>query len=134
MTFSFVFSGTDFIQIKKIEFTNIRTGPPVGAAVNVTIKGDDFITIRKVAEDYKNYLRKIPGLKDVKDNFEQSKRELKIFVNEKVASLAGISVYDVATTVRTSFQGTVATTIKKTDEEIDIRVIFPENLRNDLNY
>ncbi len=119
-------------EFEKIEFTYIKTGPPVGAAVNVTIKGDDFATLKKVAQEYKDYLKKIPGLKDIEDNFEEGKKELKIIVNEKLASIAGISVFDVASTVRSSLKGTVATKIKKTDEEINIRVIFPERLRSNL--
>lgn len=53
-------------------------------------------------------------------------------MNDRTAALAGISVYDIASTVRSCYEGTIATKIKKTDEEIDIRVIFPRSLRNDL--
>jgi len=116
----------------KVEYSFVKSGPPVGKAVNVTIKGDEFEELQKIAEIYKAYLKKIPGLKDVKDSFEEGKKEERIIVNEKTASIAGISVYDIATTVRTCFKGTVATKIKKSDEEIEIRVIFPEHLRNNL--
>jgi len=119
-------------EFVKVEFAYIRSGPPVGKAVSVTIKGDDFDTLRKISGEMQDYLKKIPGLKDIKDNFEEGKKELRIYVDEKTASIAGISVFDVASTVRTSFKGTVATKIKKTDEEIDIRVIFPEAMRDRL--
>jgi multidrug efflux pump subunit AcrB len=131
-------------EFVSLEFSFVRHGPPVGKAVNVTIKGDNFKTLLEVAEKYKGYLKEIadtyatidkkkdltiPALKDIKDNFEEGKREQKIFVNEKVAAIAGISVFDVATTVRACYKGAVATKIKKTDEEIDIRVVFPESYR-----
>ncbi|MFC1670294.1 efflux RND transporter permease subunit [Spirochaetota bacterium] len=119
----------DFV---KVEFTYIHHGPPIGHDIDVTIKGDSFKRILQVAREYKEHLKTIPGLKDIKDNFEEGKKELKVIVDEKKASIAGISVFDVASTVRTCFKGTVATKIKKTDEEIDIRVIFPENLRNEI--
>lgn len=119
-------------KFEKLEFSYVKTGPPTGKAVNVTIKGNDFKILQQIANEYKKYLNKIPGLKDVKDNFESGKKELKIILRENKASVAGISVYDVASTVRSCFKGTVATKIKKTDEEIAIRVIFPEKLRNDL--
>ncbi len=120
----------DFDQV---DYENLRTGPPVGEPVNITIKGDSFPEILKVADIFKKYLEKVKGITDVKDNFDDPKKELKIFLKDKVSAIAGISVFDVASTVRASFKGTVATKIKKSDEEIDIRVIFPEKFRNNIN-
>ncbi len=120
----------DFVQV---DYENLRSGPPVGDPVNVTIKGDSFPAIMKVVGQFKKYLETIKGVTDVKDNFEDPKKEVKIFLKDKVAAIAGISVFDVASTVRASFKGTVATKIKKSDEEIDIRVIFPEKFRNNMN-
>jgi len=117
----------DFV---KVEFSLVKMGAPVGEPVNVTVMGDDFSTIKKAADEYREYLKSIRGLKDVKDDFEQGKKELRIYIKDRLASMAGISVFDIASTVRTCFKGNVATTIKKTDEEIDIRVIFPERIRN----
>ncbi|HDP80993.1 MAG TPA: efflux RND transporter permease subunit, partial [Spirochaetes bacterium] len=120
-------------EFTKLEFTLARTGPPVGKAINVTIKGDDFDVLNRISDEYKTYLHTIKGLKDIKDDFEAKKDEVRVVVDEKTAAIAGITVYDVATTVRTCFEGTVATSIKKTDEEIDIRVRFPEALRNNID-
>lgn len=117
---------------EKLEFKYVRNGPPTGMPVSVTIKGDDFDVLKKIADEYRSYLATIQGLKDIKDNFEEGKEEIRIHVNDRTAALAGISVYDIASTVRSCYEGTIATKIKKTDEEIDIRVIFPRSLRNDL--
>ncbi len=119
------FSG-EFVSL---EFSPVRNGPPVGAAVNVSIQGDDRVVIAKIAGEYKAFLRKIEGLKDVKDDHIEGKIEKKVVVDERIAAMAGISVFDVATTIRACYSGAVATTIKKTDEQIDIRVILPESLR-----
>ncbi len=134
-------------EFVKLEFAMAQGGPPQGKPVNVTVKGDNFELLQKIAGMYKDYLNeisneygyvdkdtgnKVPALKDIKDNFEEGKLEKRIFIDEKKASYAGISVLDVATTVRTCFTGTVATEIKKTDEEIDIRVIFPEEYQETL--
>lgn len=120
-------------EFDKLEFNTIYHGPPVGKAINVTIKGDDFTVLRAIAQEYKDYLSKVKGLKDIKDNFEEGKDEMRVIVDEKTAAMTGITVFDVASTVRSCYEGTVATTIKKTDEEIDIRVVFPEYLRENLN-
>jgi multidrug efflux pump subunit AcrB len=117
---------------EKLEFKYVRNGPPTGMPVSVTIKGNEFDVLKKIADEYRAYLGTITGLKDIKDNFEEGKEEIRIHVNDKTAALAGISVYDIASTVRSCYEGNIATSIKKTDEEIDIRVILPKSLRNDL--
>ena len=113
----------------KLEFSPVRSGPPVGKPVNVTIQGEDRDTLRKISAEYRKALSAVKGLKDVKDDDLEGKRELRVFVDERTAEMAGISVYDVATTIRSCYSGTVATTIKKGEEEIDVRVILPEHLR-----
>ena len=116
----------------KLEFKYIENGPPVGDAISVSIKGNNFDVLEEIAEKFKNFLGTIEGIKDIQDNYEEGKVEKRIYVNEKLAAITGVSVFDVATTIRSCFEGNVATKIKKTDEEIDIRVIFPEKYRNDL--
>ncbi len=119
-------------EFVKIEMNTIKGGPPVGAAVNVTIRGDDFQVLRELSAMYQEYLNSLTGVKDVKDDYEEGKTEIRVVVDEKTAAIAGISVYDVASTVRSYFEGSVATTIRKSDEEIDIRVKFPDSLKNNI--
>lgn len=113
----------------KIEFKMIKHGPPAGSPIFVTIKGDDFGVMKKIAAEYVAHLKKIPGLKDIKDNFEPGKEEVRIVIDEARATRAGISVLDIATTVRSLYAGNVSTSIKKAEESIDIRVIFPPEQR-----
>lgn len=120
-------------HFEKIEINTVRSGPPVGKAVSVKIKGEEFDEILAIAEEFVAYLNTIEGIKDAKHDYEEGQKELRIHVDERTASIAGISVYDVASTVRTYFKGTVATTIKKSDEEIDIRVQYPERYRESLS-
>jgi len=120
-------------SFEKLEFGKIRTGPPQGEPVSVAIKGDNFHTLREIAAEYKNYLETIDGVFDIKDSYEEGKTELLIHPRPKQAALTGITVYDIANTVRSCYEGTVATSIKKSEEEIDIRVIFPDNLRNSIS-
>ncbi len=119
-------------EFKSLEIRTVRAGPPMGSAVKVAIKGNDFKELKAVSGEIKDYLHGIKGLKDIKDNFEEGKREIRVIVDEKIAAIAGVKVIDVASTLRSYFEGTVATKIKRSDEEIDIRVKFPDNLRNNL--
>lgn len=120
-------------EFKSIEFKRVENGPPTGDPVSITIKGDDFEILKEIAKEYKDYLSQVEGVKDIKDSLSDKSKELQITVNSQLAAKTGISVMDVATTVRSCYAGTVATEIKKTDEEIDVRVILPEKSRNSVN-
>ena len=117
----------------KIEVHLAKNGPPTGMPVSVAVKGEDLDVLKTISKEFKDYLKTIKGVKDVKDNYENSKKELHIVVKPEIAARAGISVYSVATAVRSCYDGTIATKIKKTEEEIGIRVILPEEMRRSLN-
>lgn len=120
-------------EIEKIEFKQAGGGPPVGAPVQIEVRGEDFAILREIAEIVKEKLYSINGVYDIRDNWEEGKEEFHVVIDERRASMAGISVSQIATTLQAAFEGRVATSIKKADEEIDIRVIFPENLREKLS-
>ena len=119
---------------EKIYYEKVRPGPPVGKAVAIKIKGEHYEVMEAMAEKFKEYLGTIRGVSDVKDDYEPGKEELMVIVDENMAANAYISVGDVARAVRSTFEGSVATSIKreKAAEEIDVLVKFPEGERNTL--
>lgn len=115
---------------KRINFAQVRPGPPVGKAVAVRIKGENYDQLNRLAEEYRKALEKMPGVEDVKNDFEMGKDELRAIIDEDLMSRAGLSYQQVAAAVRIGFDGGVATTVKKGDEEIDVVVRFPEDIRD----
>ncbi|HEX5032986.1 MAG TPA: efflux RND transporter permease subunit, partial [bacterium] len=113
----------------KLSFEEIQNGPPVGKPVSIHVRGDDFEVLNKIAEEYLAYLKTIPGVKDIKSDYQPGKKELRAVIDEVRMRQAGLSYQDVAGAVRSSFEGGIATTIKEGDEEIDVLVRFPEDLR-----
>jgi len=109
------------------------SGMPVGKAVNIEIRGNELETAREMVQQYIGYLQTIPGVLDIETNLEEGKTEYRYSVNEVLAARAGISVAGAAGALLTSFDGMTATTIKQGDEEIDIRVRFPESARKRLS-
>ncbi|MBN1499155.1 MAG: efflux RND transporter permease subunit [Spirochaetes bacterium] len=117
----------------KIEFTKVQDGPPTSSPISVIIKGKEFDTLKEISSAYKDYLGKTKGVKDIKDSLENEKSELQIFINPEISAKTGVTVYDVASTVRSCYSGSVATEIKKAEEEINIRVILPEKDRSNFD-
>lgn len=122
---------TSVSKFKKISFEEIKHGPSVGKAVEVQIRGDDFTTLAEIAQQFKNELKKMPGVEDIQDDTESAVDELRIRINKELAAQAGVSVAQAAQTIRAAFEGAVATSIKRTDEEIDVVVKLPDASRYD---
>ncbi|MFH1874043.1 MAG: efflux RND transporter permease subunit [Pseudomonadota bacterium] len=118
---------------EEITFEKVQPGPPVGKAVEVHVRGDDFKILEKLAEQIKEYLNTLPGVSEIKDSYEPGKDELQIIVDEQATSRAGLTIADVAQAVRASIDGAIATTIRKSDEEIDVRILYPDKLRYETN-
>lgn len=109
-----------------IKYEILRLGLPVGSAVNVQIQGQDFNVMRKIAGEYERFLQTIKGVSDIRLDMEDGKEEYRYQINESRAAQVGLSTLAIAQTIHSSFKGAVATTLKKGDEEIDLRVRFPD--------
>lgn len=108
-------------------------GPPVGKPINVEVRGEKIETLKKISEEYKKFLSGIDGIFDISSDLEEGKEEFRFFVREEVAAQAGVSVLDVAMAIRIAFDGEVATKINRDEDEIDVRVRFPESSRRRLS-
>ena len=119
-------------QFKKITFEKIRHGPPVGKAVAAQVKGDDFDISEPIADEIKEYLQTVSGVIDIGDDYGPGKDEIEIIIDEEKASLAGLSVSEVAASIRNAINGGIATQIRpeKAEEEIEVLVRYPPGERN----
>lgn len=106
-----------------------KPGPPVGKPVSVRIRGDSFDEMEIIAAKIKDELTTFEGVFDIRDDYEAGKGELLVEIDEQRASRAGLSYAGIAQTVRSAFEGYPATVIRKADEDIDVLVRLPEELR-----
>ena len=98
--------------------------------VEVQIRGFNLDLLQRVADQVVAGMRQIDGLVDVKASTEGGYPELQIrFKRERLANL-NLALADVASTVRSKIQGTVATDIQREDRTIDIRLRAGENYRD----
>ncbi|MFH1783432.1 MAG: efflux RND transporter permease subunit [bacterium] len=110
----------------------VRDGPPVGKPVSVQVRGDDYKILDEVSKEIQAYLATVSGVKDIRANYELDKEEIRVSVDKKEAARLGLSVRQVASTIRYAFQGGVATTMRKGDEDIDVIVRLPEKFTQDI--
>ena len=111
-------------DFEKVSFEKVRAGPPVGKPVSIRLRGEQFESLKNASELVRKYLEEIDGVLDVESDFDSGKPEVRVKVDPRKASLAGLTLREVATSVRYAFDGGVATKIRKTDEQIDVIVRF----------
>jgi len=118
------------------DFTSIRFevaegGPPVGAPINISIVGSDDQKRKALTRDLIKFLESIKGVKDIDTDDKLGKDEIRVDLNYPVVSRYGLSVSQVANTIRMAIDGMVATDVRYEDEDVDFRIILDRKSRLD---
>ena len=118
---------------QKVEYGKVNTGPPVGRAIEVKIKGDFFEELQVIAQSLKDYLAAIPGVHSVQDDLQSGKNEIRITVDKNRAHLFGLDSRDISRQVKFAFEGIPATVFREGDEEINVVVKFTPEARDSVD-
>lgn len=117
---------------KEITFDLQKPGPPAGKPVEIHVHSDKddlrFNFVNRIVEDLKN----MEGVFDVTTNYKVGREEYKLDIDYTKLSLVGLTVQEVASTLRIAFDGVRATSVVRNNEEVDIRVRFPESSRREI--
>ncbi len=117
---------------KELSFDLQKPGPPAGKSIELHVHSDNDETRLKFVDQILEDLKKYNGVSDISSNFKIGREEYKLDIDYKQLATSGLTVQDVASTLRIAFDGVRATSIVKQNEEIDIRVRFPETSRRDI--
>jgi CzcA family heavy metal efflux pump len=118
------------IPAARIEFNKLESGPPVGAAIVVEVRGDELEVLNGIAEKVEEIVRNVPGTVDVVSEHTQARPELRVLIDRNRAGQFGVSQQEVAYTLAAAHGGLDATEYSYGDEDIDVRVRLPEKYRN----
>ena len=108
-------------------------GPPTGAPVSVEISGDNYKVLNEYARKIKEYLHGVKGVVDIKDDYENSKPEIKVTVNREQAMLRKVNTQSISTAIRAAINGIKASVLREGDEEYDILVRYSKMNRQSIN-
>ncbi|GAB4168989.1 MAG: efflux RND transporter permease subunit [Calditrichia bacterium] len=117
----------------QIDVTKPQEGPPTGAPVEIQIRGENFEILNQISEEIQSKIKDVPGLTELKDDYEQAKPEMRISVDKEKAALLGLNTFNVANTIRTAINGTKASEYRVGQDEYDITVRFDERYRQNYN-
>jgi multidrug efflux pump subunit AcrB len=118
-------------QFTSILFEEKSIGPPAGEPVNIKIINRDFEIASRIHQDIEAYLSNLPGVMDIDNDQKAGKEELKIIFDYDKLAQYGLNVAAVAQTIRTAYEGTVATSIETLDARLDFRVKVDDSYQRD---
>jgi multidrug efflux pump len=110
------------ISDAKITIAEQENGPPSGAPVLITFRGESLEELASAVDKAETLLQSIEGTRDITTSIDTTAIEYVLTVDQAKASAAGVSPAAIAQTLRTAVFGTTATTYTDAGEDIDIVV------------
>jgi HAE1 family hydrophobic/amphiphilic exporter-1 len=116
----------------KVSMIGMFEGQAQEFPVELYIKGPDIEVLDQLSQTVLEIVKNTPGALDVDRSLRGGKPEVQVVIDREEANRLGISTGQVASTLRSLVDGTVATKFKQEDKEIDVRVSLTPDQKNSL--
>jgi CzcA family heavy metal efflux pump len=120
----------EFVQLLQDMLGDLEGNPE---PIEVKIFGDDLSELGRLAARSAEHLKRIPGLVDLVVP-QRGNPEVDVHVDPTRAARVGFTAEEVARQLGTGLLGQVATSFRRGDRLIDVRVRFPDARRFDLDW
>ena len=104
-------------------------GGPAGPDVEIGISGTDNQQLQILSKNIADYLNTLSGIHDIAQDLTPGKQEIRYALNELGRRL-GLTQSQLASTIRSGYQGTEIAHITLENTRVPVRVIFPESIRH----
>ncbi len=88
-----------------IRYRPIQWGPPTAAPVLIKIVGPEIDVLRRITAQARSVMESVNGVVDIKDDFSDAAPELSVRVDRAKAAAMGVSLEDVALSLRGATAG-----------------------------
>ncbi|MDX1408630.1 MAG: efflux RND transporter permease subunit, partial [Saprospiraceae bacterium] len=119
-------------EATSLRFEVEKPGPPAGSPVEFHVHGDNdeqrMNFVNRMLEDLKG----MKGISDITSTHKVGREDYTLNLDYDKLAAVGLTVNDVASTLRIAFDGVDATEIVRDNEEIRLRLRFPKEYRQDV--
>ncbi|MDP2962480.1 MAG: efflux RND transporter permease subunit [Sulfurimicrobium sp.] len=98
----------------------LENGPPVGFPVQFRVSGEDFETLRKIAQQMAAEMRANPNLRNVQLDWDERSKAIFLDVDPARAQALGVNQQGLSQLLQTAIQGSQASTYRERDQLIEI--------------
>ena len=117
-----VLRGIDKGPLEKVSFEAGSNGPPVGNAMSITFRSDNYQQLDEVRKSFKEQISGITGVFGVGDNKVAGAPEYQIIPDYDAIARAGLDVATIGVALRTALQGSIVSRMTADGREFDVRV------------
>lgn len=121
------------IRGAEISVDQEQHGPPTGKPVNIEVAADNFDALVKTANDVRRYLADVPGVEELKSDFQSDKPEIVISIDREKANREGISTAQIGRALGTAVYGYEVSKFRDENDDYPIELRIREDQRNDIN-
>lgn len=112
-----------------------QNGPPTGKPINIEVTNENLETLITDAYAFRNYIDSlnIPGVEELKTDFEMNSPEIIIQINRDRAQRLGISTGQIGMEIRTALYGKEISKLKQDEDEYPIMLRYTKATRDNIN-
>ena len=127
--------GVKGVKGAEISVDQEKGGPPTGKPISIEIAADDFDQLVSTSTRLKRYLDslQIPGVEELKSDFQSDKPEIKIAIDREKANREGISTTDIGRALGTAVFGVEVSRFRDENDDYPIELRILPSQRNDVN-
>ncbi|NTW31321.1 MAG: MMPL family transporter [Bacteroidetes bacterium] len=126
--------------VKGISTANItveanRNGPPTGKAINIEITGDNIDSLVVTSHKLLKYINllAIPGIEELKSDFEEGKPEIIIDINRERANREGVSTATIGMEIRSAIFGKEISKYREDEDQYPMQLRYSEKQRKNID-
>nr|WP_308592753.1 efflux RND transporter permease subunit [uncultured Criibacterium sp.] len=93
--------------------------------ISMYIHGDDQQILQQLSDEITGKLKKVNGLRQVTSSLDAKESQVSVKINKEKTRFYGLTGVQVANQVRNNVSGTVATKLKHSGTETDVRLALP---------
>lgn len=139
------YNTTEYMEMIRKEIVNIagaeitvdkeQNGPPTGKPINIEITNENLETLITDAYAFRNYIDSldIPGVEELKVDFEMNSPEIIIQIDRDRANRLGVSTGQIGMEVRTALYGKEISKLKQDEDEYPIMLRYDKSTRDNIN-
>ncbi|MFC0525273.1 efflux RND transporter permease subunit [Pontibacillus salicampi] len=114
----------------EITVSEMSAGLGTGSPVTIQINGDNYEVLQELADQVVWMIDDVEGVHNPETSSSESRPEIQVKVNRDKAAQYGLTYDQVMSQVSMSFSGQVATRFREDADEVDVRMILPEDERS----
>ncbi|KAF0236486.1 MAG: cation/multidrug efflux [Prolixibacteraceae bacterium] len=138
-------STTEYMEMIRKEVADIpgseitvdknQNGPPTGKPINIEVTSENLEDLIKDAYAFRDYLDSlnIPGVEELKTDFEINSPEIIIQIDRDRAQRLGLSTGQIGMEIRTALYGKEISKLKQEEDEYPIMLRYDKNVRENIN-